>query len=355
MFSRLAIVTLTLAALFLTSSPSASAGFFGASKNDVAVKVVELPTQDSHAIVRGLDFSPDGSRLAEDSDGDFINIWDWRNRHIEKSIDVPRGFNAVGVPNGLLYSPEGRLLAACAGRGKGNVFVHLWNTNDWSVSGEITDPGVGGCDGISFSPNGKFLVRIVDRVGSPGDTVIAHAAGDWKQILGLRIAPFFAPASVAVSPDGELVAVAGVNSVARNGDIARESNIDIVSIQQQKVIRVIATEAMGPLAWSPDGKRIAIAGELEVAIFDVQTGQRLIRERLEKSAHMNVRFTADGRYFIQSDMNGRGTGLGVSIWDGQHQKLLQEIPGNISSIAVSRDGKYLAVGGTGRTTIWQFK
>lgn len=77
--------------------------------------------------------------------------------------------------------------------------------------------------------------------------------------------------------------------------------------------------------------------------------------KYEHGTHMNNRFTYDGRYFIESDMTGRGTGLGGKIWDSQRHTLLQEIPGNIGSIAVSRDGKYLAVGGTGRTTIWEVK
>jgi hypothetical protein len=84
--------------------------------------------------------------------------------------------------------------------------------------------------------------------------------------------------------------------------------------------------------------------------------QNQVRGKIEHSGNMNVRFTSDGRFFIDSDLNGTGKGLGVNIWDGQHQKLLQHISaGDIGSIAVSRDGKLLAIGETGRTTIWQFK
>ncbi len=89
-------------------------------------------------------------------------------------------------------------------------------------------------------------------------------------------------------------------------------------------------------------------------MLNPQSGEKLVLEELEKATHMIVRFTSDGRYFIECDANGRGTGLGVKIWDSQHRKLLQEISGNIGSIAVSRAGKYLAVGTAGRTTIWQF-
>jgi hypothetical protein len=93
-----------------------------------------------------------------------------------------------------------------------------------------------------------------------------------------------------------------------------------------------------------------------VNIFEVPSGQSLVEENLPASAHMNVRFTPDGRYFVESDYNGRGTGLGVRIFDSQRRQVLQEIPGNVSSIAVSRDSRYLAVATTNAlTTIWQLR
>jgi hypothetical protein len=128
-----------------------------------------------------------------------------------------------------------------------------------------------------------------------------------------------------------------------------------VSALEQSAALILAAHGDDNTDNGADEWRIAVVGEEVVAIFDAQTGRKLVHEKLEESAHMNVRFTPGGRYFIQCDMNGRGTGLGVRIWDGQHQTLLQEIPGNIGSSAVSRDSKYLAVGGTLRTTIWQFK
>jgi hypothetical protein len=54
-------------------------------------------------------------------------------------------------------------------------------------------------------------------------------------------------------------------------------------------------------------------------------------------------------------MDGLGNGLGVKIWDNQRLKVLQEIAGNIGSVDVTRDSRYLAMGGHGRTTIWQLK
>ena len=112
-----------------------------------------------------------------------------------------------------------------------------------------------------------------------------------------------------------------------------------------------AREATGNLLT----RRFSHHPERYIEIFNVSTGARIVHEKNERSGHVNLRYTSDGRYFIESDMNGEGTGLGVKIWDRQRQKLLQEIPGNIGSLSVSRDGKYLAVATAGKTTIWQFK
>jgi WD40 repeat protein len=346
---------IAVTALLLAPISRAAAGLFGAGNNDVASKVAELPEQDREIYPLGLDFSADGGRLAVESQSGAIHIWDWRSNRIDKSISAPEGINSVQVRNGLLYNPDGHLLAICGGRGVGDVLVRLWNTGNWSVAKDITDSGAGGCDGISFSPDGRTLVRIVDRAGLPGDQVIVHAEGSWKPIWALATDRFH-PVSVAVSPDGQLAAVAAILAVVQPQKIMHERKIYIINLHQKKVAMVISTKAVGPLSWSPDGKRIAVTDNAgNIAILNSETGEEVVSANYAGGTHMNNRYTNDGRYFIESDENGRGTGLGVKIWDSHHQKLLQEIPGNIGSIAVSRDGKYLAVGGTGRTTIWQFK
>jgi WD40 repeat protein len=171
----------------------------------------------------------------------------------------------------------------------------------------------------------------------------------------------FVPEALSVSPNGESVAVAGILSVIppnaqlANVDVIKhEPTIYIVNLQQQSIVQTLKGKTVGPLAWSPDGSRLALAGGA-VEIFDVRSGQRVLQEHAEKASHTNVRYTPDGRYFIESDMNGLGTGLGVKIWDAAHEKVLQEIPGDVGSIAVSRDSKFVAIGSAGDTTIWAVK
>jgi WD40 repeat protein len=339
----------------------------GSNMNDVATKVADLPETYRDVNVRGLDFSPDGGRLAVVSDHENINIWDWRRSHIEKTLEQPRGFNPIMTINPIQFSPDGRLLAACAGKGVGDVVVRIWNTADWSIAKDLTDTSPGGCDGIGFTPNGQNFVRIANRFSAPDDFLVVYGVGAWQRLWGLSMENFW-PISVAISPDGGLAAIGGTlttvppeareirDPAQRLQTIRHDVNIYIISLQQHKTVRVIRAQDRGAVAWSPDGgARLAMVGGPHVEIFDSETGQNLLREAIENSGHMNVRYSSDGRYFIESDTNGRGTGLGVKIWDGQRHALLKHIPGDTGSIAVSRDGRYLAVGGAGRTAIWQLK
>jgi WD40 repeat protein len=369
MFSRpvFPMTTLMLAALLFASSPTASAGLFGASKNDVAVKVAELSNLGSEIYPLGLDFSPDGNRVAVESVTEKIYIWDWRNKRVESTVEKPHGGNSLGSTNPIQYSPDGRHLAVCEVSGVGDVVVRIWNTDHWSIAKDISaGTGIesrGSCRGMGFTPDGQQFIRTADTGGTPGNSLIVYAVDTWQPIWGLPM-PGLTPVSIAISPDGGRAAIAGtffvvpqgaMSSIDRFQQTRTAAKVNIVDLNQRKIDKTIKTNAMGPLAWSSDGARLAIAGG-SVEIFDPRSGQNLVQETIENSGKMNARFTPDGRFFIDSDLNGMGKGLGVNIWDSQHQKLLQHIPvGDVGSIAVSRDGKYLAVGSTGRTTIWQFK
>jgi WD40 repeat protein len=345
--------------LLLAALPIACCGACTSGAIDVAAKVAVLPEPDKNAIVRGMDFSPDGNRIAVDAENHTVNIWDWRNRRIERTLQKPELGSDSGVVNPLLFSPDGRLLANCQQFSRETAAVRIWDATTGTTVKDIppnlgtSDPGT--CTGVAFTSDGKLFMRTADTGRKPGNNLIAFGTDNLELIWGLPIDPYFVPNSLASSPDGGTVALSGTLLEWYAGVFFQKRRIYLINIRQREVAQVISTLAMGPIAWSPDGRRIGIAGELMAEIFDVQTGQKLVQERLEDSAKMHVQFSPDGRFFIECDMNSRGTGLGVKIWDGQHKTLLQEIPGNIGSIAVSRDGRYLAVGETGGTSIWQFK
>jgi WD40 repeat protein len=354
----IACLTYVLASLFLGAGRLAFASIFGMNKNEVVEKVAKLPETYSDVVAGGLDFSPDGNRVAVDSDGGKINIWDWHDERIEKTIEKPHGAEGGLMTNPLQFSLDGHLFVACVGKGVGDVVVRVWNTANWTVAKDIIDAGPGSCNAAQLTPDGKFLIYVIDRSVRPSE-LIAYSVGTWERAWSIELSGH--PVSISASPKGELISIGKMLSVfpkdvpdpiKRIRQMRHVPTIDILSLRQRKIVRTMEGVAMGSMAWSPDGTRIAVVGRLNVEIFDIRTGRSLLSEYAEDT---DIRFTNDGRFFIESDHNETGHGSGLKIWDQSRQKLLQKIAGDIGSIAVSRDGRYLAVGEAGRTTIWQFK
>ena len=355
------------AAMAFTTMTATASGYSGIAQyrshrqqvSQVAVKIGELHEKHRQFSVRGLSFSPDGQTIAADSGFASIEIWNWRSGRAQ-SLDAPVGFGGGPVVDPVQYSPDGRLLAVCGWKGVGNVAIRVWNTSDWSVLRDIVDSEPGGCRSMAFTPDGKFLVYAGYRVLRPSD-LVAYATDSWRVAWRIELGAWphisVEPQGLAANPDGRLLGVsATVRNTYKSGPSRQEQTVYIVDNAARAIVRKYNGDAGGPLAWSPNGSRLAVAmarGGFET--LDATSGKPIVNQSMPEAAHMYVRFTADSRYLVESDSNGQGTGLGVGIWSGEGEKLLQKVRGDSASIALSRDGKFLAIGGLGFITIWQFK
>lgn len=349
MTNRSTSILVILALLLPTISYSNPFSDLFKNPKDVAVKVAELH-EDKDIEIWGLDFSPDGKYLAATSPTTLeVQIWDWQNKRIVRTLEKAQG---AGLTTDIRYSPNGNLLVACHSRAVGNILVRIWNTETWALIHDITDFNSGSCRAIGFTPDGKSLMGIFDRNPTkPGDSLNVYDTTIWQPVWGLRTVPFH-PETLSISPDGKFAAIAGL---AYDTTGKETGQIAIVDIEQRTIVRTIQQFAdLGHLAWSPDGAYVTAAGGGGVKVFDVHSGKQMTDEPL-KSGHMVARYTPDGKYLLESDMDALGNGLGVRIWDGQHRELLQEIPGNVGSLAVSRDGHYFAAGSYKNISVWQLK
>jgi WD40 repeat protein len=84
---------------------------------------------------------------------------------------------------------------------------------------------------------------------------------------------------------------------------------------------------------------LAAAAEDGVRIYDIRSGAVISTETVE-SSRPRIRYTRDGKYLIEA------VGKKLEIWDGSHQHLLQTMKGEVPNIAVSSDGRYMALGGS---------
>jgi WD40 repeat protein len=340
---------------------------------DVASKVAELHESD-RTNVSGLAFSPDSNQIAVKSLHETVRVWDWKDDRIVSVLEKAEGASSGLTTEPMLYSQDGQFLAACHSRAVNDVVIRIWKTGIWKVAHDIVDSVPGGCYAIGFTPDGKSLVRIANRNPQfPSDNLIVYDVDTWKPVWGLQTLPF-QPHALAVSPDGKFAALGG--EVIAGAPIAIKEQIVIVDLMTRSILRTIPNTvsfSFGRLAWSPDGNSIAavgrrawdgsanqgngayIGGPDTVMAFDANSGKQVAGAQWAPVSHLSLRYTPDGKYLIEGDMNGRNTGLGVRIWDAQHRELIQEIGGNIGSLAVSKDGHYLAIGSDKKTTIWQLR
>jgi WD40 repeat protein len=368
----------------------------GKNMKDVAVKVAELH-ENEDINIWGLDFSPDGKYLAATSPNTVsmssnrveVQIWDWQNKRIVRTLEQVPGANNGLTTEPIRYSPDGRLLVACHGRSE-DVVIRIWNTETWAVVHDITDFNYGSCNAIGFTPDGKSLIGILERNPTkPGDNLIVYDTTSWQPVWGLRTVPFY-PKTLTISPDGKFIAIGGgVNNPQSwpfstpkptfgTPPLSNQSAIIVVDLAQRAIVRTIPNtvifDFVGHLAWSPDGAHIAATGQQTwdenanggkgayigatdtVMVFDAHSGEKVASEELITS-RPSIRYTPDGKYLIEGDINGIRShiGQGIRIWDGQHRELLQEIPGDTGGLAISRDGRYFAGGGYKQISVWQLK
>lgn len=148
-------------------------------------------------------------------------------------------------------------------------------------------------------------------------------------------------------PPAEIAAIKGWIDAGAKGPAAGEastlqSHLNIPDIKP----RFPEVSPAGSVAFSPDGKTLAVAGYKEVHLVDPTTGKVL--EHFDGAAGMvrSVAFSPDGRWLAAAGGLCQRSGE-VQIWDIQADKLLHTLNGHhdcIYSVAFSPDGKLLASG-----------
>ncbi len=341
--------------------------------------------------IRHIAFSPDGKYLAVTSMDELskhsreVHIWDWRQEKLIRALYIPQGSHGDPLATEVLkWSPDGRFLATGLGRSGNSVVIRVWNVSDWSVAQDITDPGYGDCTSIAFSPNSQFLIRAVDR-GTHGigdDHVLVYDTHTWQKVQGFKLVPYFHPSVMSLSSSGRLMAVAGdfaipnsgttqnkdvANTVddstailvydIKNGSLLRNIRIDPATITK------VSNSPIYSVAISPD-EQYVMAGKDAVAqpspwnpyykfpalpIYSVATGQEIAAIHEHESAKVvSIRFLHHGQYLVVSEVDGY-----IQFWKFPEMRLVQEVRGEASSLAVSPDGQYLAGGGYKKIIVWK--
>jgi sugar lactone lactonase YvrE len=124
------------------------------------------------------------------------------------------------------------------------------------------------------------------------------------------------------------------------------------SLLQPSNLKKFEPNGIAGLAFSPDGKILATAGVDDfVRLWDVATEKELRSTKAHAGGVSAVAFSADGRLVISAGPDGV-----IRLWDGETLKERGELRGHgkeVTCLAVAPDGKTLASGGMDTTVrLW---
>jgi WD40 repeat protein len=229
----------------------------------------------------------------------------------------------------LTYSPDGHRLAA----GGSERTIRLWDAKTGELCRLLAQGQV--CRSLAWSPDGTLLAVA-------GEGVVAL----WEPHAGRRQAMLTGHcgqvSSVAFSPDGKLLACASeghwsgheVMSV-KGGEV---QIWDVAAKQLRAALAKSRTEKQA-LAWSPDGNLVAVASsDNAVRLWDLGTRQPR-RSVLRHKQPGAVAFSPDGLALATGGADG------TKLWDLRTAKPRHILRGDeATSVAFSPAGDRLAVG-----------
>jgi WD40 repeat protein len=257
-------------------------------------------------------FNPDGTMLAVNTDGSLV-VWDmasgterYRIAHTE-AYSPRHSFSPDGTLLALPMISDDPLLPS-------RVVLHDALTGmeiDSFDVGELRPPTT------AFDPSGRRLAALSDW--PPGLMVWDVASGE--TVLSVTLEG--QQSELAWSPDGNLIAVAGTEGVPRLLDAATGDEV---------LFLLGHDTAIYSLAFSPDGERLAAAGEnTDTLVWDITaTGSREVATLATPYSYLGkMRYDADGNNLLLITTSPTFAGSLLQL-DATTGEIVAEIPDQLT-------------------------
>jgi WD40 repeat protein/tRNA A-37 threonylcarbamoyl transferase component Bud32 len=263
----------------------------------------------------------------------FDWYYSWRTFHSERAL---RGHTSS--VKCVAFSPDGRLLVSGAESPQAPRSARLWNT----ATGQEKPLGkdyLGAALSITFAPDGKSFA-----IGwGSGNVRVWHLEERKEKVLAAKMQVL----ALAFAPDSQTLAAGGADGTIQLWDV--DKGMLRTTLAKQ-------TGAIGALAFSPDGKRLAVASGNrgnagEVKVWDPATGE-VIAACQGPTAHVScVAYDPDGRHLAGGSLDGV-----VRVWDADKGDVRAVLRGHseaVLGVAFAAEGTRVASASKDRTVrLW---
>ncbi|MEZ6057199.1 MAG: protein kinase [Planctomycetaceae bacterium] len=281
--------------------------------------------------IRGLDFSPDGTRLATSGGDRKAHIWD-----VETGVETMTFVGHSDAVNDVAFSPDGARLATVS---FGDA-LRLWDVRTGANVVSVRPHG-SIVNGIVLSQDGNRLVSGgFDRKLKMTDV---HTGAEIYSVNGHFNGSAPGSHTVAWSPDEAYIAFGADDNTVKLIDARTGAELKSLAGHESNVCTV---------AFSPDSQRV-ISGSFDhtIRVWDVAAGQEVMT-LIGHTGRVNcVAISPDGTHIVSACEDRT-----IRFWDAQSGKELMSLVGhevNVVDIAFSPDGSQIATSSSDHTIrIW---
>ena len=258
--------------------------------------------------------------------------------HLADGATIRLGRGGIGRgEKSVLFSPDGQRFAVASGIG-----VWLYDVETFRPLTLMPTPIP--VESIAFSRDGNLLAA-GERGWGGTIRLFDVATGTQTLTLPARGKVF---TSVALSPDGTLLAASTFNQAFKIWELATRKEVMAFEATIEESLHEPPS-----IAFSPDGSLLAAGfGDRTVRLWDVGTREHVRTLTGHRRAVRSVAFAPDGRTLASGSTGGE-----VRLWDKTTWESTVGIEkahsGPVTSMAFSRDGRTLASGSRDRASkLW---
>ncbi len=294
--------------------------------------LTEIGILPQEGYIGSVAWSPDSKKLAAVSSPESVTIWD-----VEKARPIQK-LTASEVSS-LAWSPDGKKLALA----NGNKIVEVWDLNPAklvrSFTKHATTLGQWGKIVEMYWINGNEIVSLDEN-----SQLVQWETDMGRIIHAWRRREEDASRRIALSPDKETLAIASLQS-------QKILLWNLASQKEQKTINL--PRFIMEMAWSPDGKSIALVTQFPSKLVFVDVNSGTVQKEFSTNAYSvsGVSWLQNGKEVIT--ISGPGDGEVITVWDIQTGEGICGIRSlGANRVAWTPDGKTIAASRGGAVVLW---